>query len=140
MPKKFMPDLSDEERIRVMRENAEKVEDTTFLRELSPEELDIKRELFVDNSIRVSQLEDELDVYKEKYKGQIKPIKSLNGILQEEIKIKKSKVKGTLFHMPNYEDQVVEIYDEKGDFISSRRMTPEEKQRRVPFLKRAASE
>ena len=62
--KQFMPELDPAERIRVMQENAEHVEETTYYKDLQPEEVELKCKQFVDNSINVSQLEDELDAWK----------------------------------------------------------------------------
>lgn len=139
--KKYLPDESSEERLRIMQENADRIEETTYFRDLLPEELEKKREQFVDNSIKISQLEDELDTYKEKYKGQIKPIKSENVILQDEIKTRKAGVKGTLYHMANHPEGMMETYDENGDLITMRRLTPDEKrQTRVTFISKVSGE
>jgi len=139
MPKVFMPELSPEERINVLRNNADKIETTTYEKELTTEELDAKREEFVDNSISVSKLEDELAEKKKEYKNKIEPIKLVNRMLQHEVKTKKKEVKGQLFHMANHTDSMMETYDETGELVSSRRLRPDERQVRMQVVERPAA-
>ena len=139
MSKTFMPELGEQERIQVMRNHADQVEETTYEKDLTPEEFDAKCQEFVDNSIKVSTLEDELNVEKAKFKGKIDPIKMRNKILQQEVKTKKQKVEGTLFHMANQESGYMEIYEESGELIATRRLRPDEKQARLFVTKPAAN-
>lgn len=140
MPKIFAPELSDTERLTALRNNADKIEETTYEKELTHEELDSKRETFVDNSIKISNLEEELDEQKARYKSRIDPIKKDNKILQQEVKTKKQKVKGTLFHMANHADGMMETYDESGELVASRRLRPDEKQGRLYIANPAAND
>ncbi len=135
-----MPEISEQERVQIMRNHADHIEETSYEKELTPEELDAKREEFVDNSIKVSTLEDELNEVKATYKGKIEPVKLHNKILQQEVKTKKQKVKGTLFHMANQELGYMETYEESGEMISSRRLRPDEKQARLFVAKPAAND
>lgn len=138
MAKIFMPDLTPEERINALRNNAEKVDNTDYEKELTEEELIARREEFVDNSISVSKLEDELAEKKKEYKSKIEPVKMVNRGLQQEIKTKKKWVKGQLFHMANHTDSMMETYDESGELVSSRRLRPDEKQVRMQVVDRKA--
>ncbi len=141
MAKIFMPDAALEERINILRNNADKIDNTDYEKELSEEELIAKREEFVDNSIDVSKLEDELAEKKKEFKNKIEPIKLVNRGLQKEIKTKKRWVKGQLFHMANHIDSMMETYDETGEMVSSRRLRPDEKQVRMQVvLPKAAGE
>lgn len=141
MAKIFMPEITDPvERLELLKQNADKAEKTTYYRELTQDELDSKREQFVDNAIRVSSLEDELTDYKEKYKALIKPHKDENSVLQVEIKTGKAEVNGTLFHMANHSEGYMETYDENGEMVQSRRLRPDEKQGRLFVAAKAANE
>lgn len=139
MQKVFMPELTPEERLHTLRNNADNVEQTTYDRELTQEELDTKREMFVDNSIQISNLEDELNEHKESYKSKINPIKQVNKVLQQEVKTKKQKVKGTLFHMANHETGFMETYNEAGELIGTRRLRPDEKTTARLFVAKPAA-
>lgn len=139
MSRIFMPELPSEERINVLRNNADKIEQTTYEKELTEEELIAKREQFVDNSIAVSKLEDELSEKKKEFKSKIDPLKLINRSLQYEVKTKKSEVKGTLFHMANHDSGYMETYDEAGELVSSRRLRPDEKQIRMTVISQRAA-
>lgn len=134
MPKVFMPELTPEERLRILQTNADKVETTTYDKELTEEELIAKREEFVDNSIIVSKLEDELAEKKKEFKNKIEPVKLINRGLQQEIKTKKKEVKGLLFQMADQVNSMMEVYDESGELVSSRRLRPDEKQTRLQVV------
>lgn len=138
MAKIFMPDATPEERLNDLRNNADKIDNTDYEKELSEDELIAKREEFVDNSIEVSKLEDELNEKKKEFKNKIEPIKLTNRSLQREIKTKKRWVKGQLFHMANHTDSMMETYDETGELVSSRRLRPDEKQVRMQVVDRKA--
>lgn len=141
MAKIFMPDADPEERINILRNNADKIEQTDYEKELTEEELIAKREEFVDNSIDVSKLEDELAEKKKEYKNKIEPIKLINRSLQKEIKTKKRWVKGQLFYMADHVNGMMETWDETGELVSSRRLRPDEKQVRMQVvLPKAAGE
>lgn len=141
MAKIFMPDADPEERINILRNNADKIEQTDYEKELTEEELIAKREEFVDNSIDVSKLEDELAEKKKEYKNKIEPIKLVNRSLQKEIKTKKRWVKGQLFYMADHVNGMMETWDETGELVSSRRLRPDEKQVRMQVvLPKAANE
>lgn len=139
MSKVFMPDLSVEERLNIMRNNADKVEETNYERDLTPEEVDIKRETLVDNLIAISGHEEKLDEAKAEFKKQAEPLKQENKKLQREVKYKKSEVEGLLFHMANHDDGMMEVYDQNGECVGSRRLRPDEKRQTIPFVPRVAS-
>lgn len=134
MAKIFMPEATPEERINILRNNADKVEQTTYEKELTQEELDAKREEFVDNDIQIAKLEDELNEKKAEFKSKMEPIKIVNRSLRQEVKTKKKEVKGQLFHMANHTDSMMETYDETGELVSSRRLRPDEKQVRMQVV------
>lgn len=132
----FMPEATPEERINILRNNADKMEETTYEKELTEEELAIKREQFVDNSIAVSKLEDELESKKKEFKSKIDPLKLINRSLQHEVKTRKQEVKGFLYHMANQDSGFMETYDHTGEMITSRRLRPDERQVRMQVIDR----
>lgn len=134
MIKKFMPELSDKERIMILQQNADKIEQTTYQKPLSEEELATRRELLTDNSIRLGDLEEAKKEATRQYKDQIYPLKSDNKQILVEIRTKQARVDGTLYHMANHEDGMMETYDEQGELVASRRLRPDERQQRIPLL------
>lgn len=126
--KQFMPELTPKDRLMMLQENAAKVEITTYQKNLSIDDLASRREDLADNCIKLNQFEDELKDVKDVFKLKMDPLKTINKILLTEIKTKQTTVDGTLFHMSNHDDGIMETYDQEGFFIGSRRLRPEEKQ------------
>lgn len=140
MNKDFMPDLQEDQRLQLLKENCDSHENTTYYRDLDSDELDVKREELSENLIKISEYDDVLEEAKTENKSKTKPLKLANKELLEEIKTRKAKVDGLLFHLPNHEDGVMETYNEKGEFISSRRLRPEEKQARLFKVNKTGTE
>lgn len=124
----------------IMQENAAKIEQTTYQKSLSAEELAARREDLADNCIKLNKFEDELKEVKDDFKIKMDPLKSANKTLLTEIKTKQTEVDGTLFHMANHDDGMMETYDNEGYLISSRRLRPEERQGTIFSLSKAVNQ
>jgi hypothetical protein len=138
--KQFMPEITTKERLMMLQENAHKVEQTTYQKALSAEELAARREDLADNCIKLNQFEDELKEVKDDFKLKMDPLKTTNKTLLTEIKTKQTTIDGTLFHLANHEDGMMETYDNEGYLIGSRRLRPEEKQGTIFSLAKAANQ
>lgn len=134
MTKKFMPGLSDKERIMILQQNADKIEQTTYQKPLSEEELNARKDQLTENSIKLGDLEEEKSEAVARFKEKIEPLKAVNKVLLFELRMKQAKVDGTLYHMANHEEGMMETYDEQGELVASRRLRPDERQARIPLL------
>lgn len=137
--KQFMPEATPKERLMVMQESATKVEQTTYQKSLSADELAARREDLADDCIKLNQFEDELKEIKDGFKDKMDPLKSANKLRLTEIKTKQSTVDGTLYHIANHEAGMMETYDNEGYLVSSRRLRPEEKQGTIFSLGKTAT-
>jgi len=135
----FMPELTPDERLMVMQENSVKVEETTYQKILTEDELAIRHEELASNYIKLSSIDDEKKSVMADFKLRITPLAEANKTLLSEIKTKQTTVDGTLYHMANYEDGFMETYDHEGMLISTRRLRPEEKQTNIFHLNKAAN-
>ena len=133
-----MPDVSPKERLMLLQENAAKVEQTTYQKALTPDELAARREDLADDCIKLNQFEDELKEVKDDYKLKMDPLKTANKTRLLEIKTKQSTTDGTLYHVANHQESIMETYDSEGLFVSSRRLRPEEKQGTIFSLGKTA--
>lgn len=136
--KQFMPEATAKERLMILQENAAKVEQTAYQKNLSADELAARREDLADNCIKLNALDDELKEIKDDFKLKIDPLKTKNKTLLTEIKTKQTTIDGTLFHMANHEDGMMETYDQEGMLIGTRRLRPEEKQGTIFSLGKTA--
>ena len=137
--KQILPEATAKERLMILQENAQKIEVTTYQKNLTDDELAVKREDLAENHIKLDQFEDEFSEVKQNFKLKVKPLKNANKVILAEIKTKQTSVDGTLFHMANHEDGMMEIYDQEGILISSRRLRPEERQGAIFSLKTAVN-
>lgn len=137
MAKQFAPEVNQDQRKVLLEDNAFKVEQTEFLRPLTTEELDLRRETLAENCIQYSELEDSKKIAMEGFKMQMDPINKANKILLSEIKTRQAKFEGLVYHIANHDTGMMEIYDSNGELISSRRLRPEEKQQTIFPLRKA---
>jgi hypothetical protein len=140
MEKFIMPELVPEERLQYLINACDGHEQTTYYKDLTQDELDSKREKLVDNLIKVSQAEDVLNEYKAEFKSIAEPLKLENKSLQFEVKTGKAEIKGRLFHFADHINGFMNTYDESGEFVSSRRLRPDEKQARLYIPPKAVGE
>lgn len=136
MSKIFMPEVTAEYRKQLLEGNADKIENTTYLRPLTADELDIKREQLTENCIKLSEYEDEKKEAMAEFKTKMDPLVKSNKWLLGDIKTKQTSVTGILYHIANQDDGMMETYDEHGEMVSSRRLRPEEKQGKL-FVSKA---
>jgi len=132
-----MEHLPLHQRQQVMEEQADRVEETTYFKPLTPEELDLKRERLTDNAIKLSEIEDEKKETMKEFKDRTDPLVLENRMIMMDVKRKSQEVQGRIYHIANYDDGTMETYDYNGEFISSRRLRPDEKQKNIFSLKQA---
>ncbi len=140
MSKQFAPDARPDHRLQLLKDNCDKTEETKYYKDLSPEDLDIKRERMTSGMIQLSDWEEDLNTIKDSFKEKMDPVKRESKELLYQIKTRKELVEGTLYHIADQELSVMETYDENGDFVSSRRLRPEEKQQKLFSIPKASNE
>lgn len=138
--KNFLPDRHPEDRLRILQDSADSTEDTTYFRDLTTEEIEVRNESYVLNAIELSKHDEVLDIAKAEFKAAAKPIKETNEVLMAEIRTRKASVTGTLYHLADHETGIMNTYDEQGEFISSRRMRPGERVQTKIFAVKSANE
>lgn len=128
-------DIPRDDRLQLLKDNADGQSSETFMRDLTGDEVDAKRELVVDNCIELNRLEAELKETKDRYKEMMAPLKDANKRLLQEVKSRKEEKTGLLFSFIDHASKTVTVYDEYGEFVSTRRLRDEEKQARL-FVQR----
>lgn len=131
MAKTVFADVPPAQRLQVMLDNCFGHEKTSYQKDLSDEELDIKRETLTSNCIKVFKLEEEKKKAAQVFKDQIDPLRDETRLLASQVDTRKEEMSGTLFHFDDQENSIMNTYDEFGQFVSSRRLTPKEKQAKL---------
>jgi len=140
MQKTILDEVPDHMRLQVLQDSADSIEDTTYLKQLTQEELDLKREQYFENQIKVTALQEELTGIKKSYKERMEPLALENKTLLQEVRTKQTEISGTLYHLANHDTGFMETYNETGELIGTRRLRPNEKQKNIFSLSKASND
>lgn len=127
--------VPDHQRLQVLKDSADSVEETSYFKPLTQDELEAKREEYLENQIKLTTLQDELEILKDDYKIKTKPLSVQNRELLIQVKTRQMEIHGTLYHLANHETGFMETYNEFSELISTRRLRPNEKQKNIFSLK-----
>lgn len=131
-------DSTPEERVKLLRDNALRVEEMTVKRYFTPEQMeDMRKELTAD-SIECSEKEDELKEVSAPLKAVIKEKKAVIKERLQKLKAKFEESREEVFLMDNQQDGMMEIYDAEGKLVSSRKLLPSERQTRIVSIPKQA--
>lgn len=137
MSKTLFEGYSKEEIANILQANADRIEESTYFKELSNEELDIKRETLTARVITLSEMDDQKKEFMSALKDRAKPLIEEKAVLLKEIKHRRTEVKGIVYHSANHESGFMETYSADGEFISSRRLLPDERQKTIFSIQKA---
>lgn len=139
MAKKFIDgDYSPEQIKSMLAQHCEHSEETKYYVDLSEQDLVEKHQELSKNLINLYEHEDELNKIKAEYKIIMKPMIVKQKELLEAIAVKKELIEGTLYHIPNQVEGMMETFTAAGELYSSRRLRPDERQARL-FIDRDAA-
>ena len=127
----FLPDATPDERLQALRDQADTTEEGSYYRPLSADELDGKREELAEHDIKLSELDDEKKETMAALKEQVTPHKLAHKKLLTEIKSRQEFATGTLYGLRDFQAKTITFFNEKGEFISSRRLRPDERQSKL---------
>lgn len=133
----FPEGTSTLDRIHNLEAMAYSIEEGTYLKHLSSEELEIKREALTDNVIKAADLEEKKKAYVDSIKAELKPLSIERRLLMEVLKTKHEEVEGKIYHVDDQEEGVMNSFNENGEFINSRRLRPEERQTTIFSINKA---
>ncbi len=133
----FPETMSAKDKIDNLEAMASFIEETTFYKKLTPEEIDVRRETLTENYIKISELEANKKSLVENIKNEQKPLMAENSELLQVLKTKSEKIKGKLYLVDDQEKGMMYSYDETGTLITERRLRPDERQSTIFSPKKA---
>lgn len=139
MAKIFMPELTPQERLRILESNY-KSENMNYQKPLTPDEVETRQAGLSKNSIKLFEHNEDLKKIKEDFKKKMEPLVTENYVFIKELKTGHMEVNGEVFMVPDYDSNMMEFIDPAGEMVFSRRLLPEERQLRSPFLRPAAND
>lgn len=134
-----LKDLPEDDRKTVLLGESLSVEKQAYMRQLTPEELAIKKDELAVAAINKAYIEDELAEVKKQYKEKTEPLRLKVAECILAIKNKAVEVNTDVYKLADYDNQMIHNVDPAGHVLSSRRMLPEERNFRISFNKEAAN-
>lgn len=131
MDKIFMPDVSPDERLQMLKDNCDSSSEETYYKSLEETDLIEKREDLTTKMIELDDLDKELLVAKGVHKLASDPLKKAIGTILYEIKTAKAEITGRLFNIADHKEGYMLTYDESGELVRSRKLRTEERQGRL---------
>ena len=127
----YLPNASPKERLQALQSAADKVEKTTYFKPLSEDELNDKREIIADNCIKLSDLSEQKKEAIKGFKDTMEPLQLENTKILGEIRTRMVEKEGTVYHIADFDNKMMETYDENGFLVGSRRLKPNELQKSI---------
>lgn len=127
----YFKSLSKEERLRILRDNNDLVEEREFIRPASEDELLLEREKLAEASIDLSVLEERFKEVKKQHKDETKPFKTTIEGITNILKLKGYYQTGEVFDFFTQDGLKIESYDTEGTLISVRDAKTGDKGRRT---------
>lgn len=111
------------------------IAEDTYTRPLTAEELQDKREIFVDLNIDVAEIQKEIKDFTDSRKVIIKEKSKEMAIVIGDVKTKTTTVTGTIFNIDDQENGLMLTYDATGTCIDVRALKAKEKQTKIFSIK-----
>jgi hypothetical protein len=125
------PDMSRDEREKLMAAQCLKTEVTDFKRTLSDDDVSAEENAYARNGIQLAQLEAELKEITGQFKGKIKAVKEIMAEALKVIDTRKRNVNGKLYLFPDHQANKMRYYDVWGELINTRDLRVDERQTRL---------
>jgi len=134
MDKFLLQNASAKERLETLENSADKIEEFSYTKPFSPDEIRIFKDDLSTGMIELNALEDDFKVVKDQHKAKVKPIKAQTRDLLTNIKNKAAFVKERCFVM--IEGNEVGYYNADGVLVYQRPVLPGEQQKTIFSVKR----
>lgn len=128
------PEMSLEDRKQFLIDNADHVEIGYYYRTLTQEDKDGKSALVSANVMEIWELREKLKEIVKEYKDKITPLEKETRKLAYEVKTGQEEHEGAQYHMRDFDERIVHIYDEDGLLLQTRRLAPDEMQKVLKMI------
>ena len=127
----LLQDVAVEQRLTMLADMAAKTEESNVRRHFTPDEKDQIKDFAVSEGIVLMEKQAEFAEIKKTFNKAIKDFNTaVKGALTD-IKRGYTDTLETVYLIPDHDNDVMDVYDHKGVYLSSRPMFPNERQTRV---------
>lgn len=127
-------------RVAFLMDNCDKVEDKSYMKRFTPEQLLQMKEELSENAIVINDIEVEKKEAMEQFKETLKPLTERKGRLLKGLKNKAELVTEKCFKFVDPENRSVGYYNEEGDLIESRAAFADELQTNIFQMQRTGTD
>ena len=120
-----------EQRIQFLKDNCDKVEKKTYMRQFTREEILQKKEELSETSIAISDIEDEKKEALKEIKERLDPLMEQKKVLLTNIKQKAEEVKEECYKFIDQNERTVGYYNSEGNLVEMRPAFADELQRTI---------
>lgn len=124
-------DIPIEDRTKAIKDNSYKSEEQTINRPYSTEQLTTFKDQLSEQMIALNEYEVALKKIKDDYKAKMKPYELEKKKLLKALKLKHEESFEEVYLMDDQELGIMCIYDAKGKFLHSRKLYPDERQKKM---------
>lgn len=128
LEKELFNDVCLNERAEYLKANCDAVEKITYSKSFSSEELAEQRENLTDLSIKIADIEKELEEAKRTYKEMLKPLKEEKAVAIDNLRKKAQVVTEECCKFFDPDSKMIGYYNNEGKLVSSRPAFPDEMQ------------
>ncbi len=122
-------DIAIEEREQFLRDNCDAVEEVTYSKAFTSEELAKQRENLTEVSIKIADIEEEKKQVMDGFKEQLKPLQTEKAEAISNLKSKSQVVTEECFKFLDEESGMIGFYNREGNLVNSRPAFPNELQK-----------
>lgn len=127
--------MSKKEIVDMLQSNSLQVTQGTYYKPLTDDEIRLRQQDFEIAIRSIWDINERKQNYLKEIKEEIEPLQHTAKQLSHEIKHRQVEADGRLFHIiSNSDDTKVDVYNENGEYLFTRQLTPtERKQQQLPF-------
>ena len=120
-----------EDRAQVLEDSCDAVEDVTYSKPFTPEELALKREQLTDASIKIADIEEEKKQVMDGYKERLKPLQTQKEDAIKALRDKSQTVTEKCYKFFDEDTKTVGFYNSEGNLVNSRPAFKQELQKTI---------
>lgn len=127
MEKQIGADIKNQvARLAFLGDNCDSIEEVGYMKAFTPEEMQGHKEKLANLSIEIAEIEAEMKLVMQDFKGRLKPLKEERGIMVSNIKSKAEYVKEKCYRFTDQDTKETGYYNSDGNLVVARMATADE--------------
>jgi len=131
MEKLLLQDESQETRRQILKDSADRVEQFTYMKRFTPEEIAEKKTVLSEEMIKLREIENEFKEIKEAFKKRMDPLKKQVDVLLTDINYKARNITEECYVRLEYSENIAGYYNADGELIYTRPLEIAEQQKTI---------